>query len=723
MKIVLLLLFVLLSNVYLAEHPCETIVNQGKSGPCYAGIGEYCCKCFPNDDLCEGCVEDTCPTLPPTTPAPTPKPTPKPTTKSPTTSTTTKAPTTTTTVSTTECTCPPAMVCVPGTTRRRLGKKNKVVGCGQGECDCDGGVVELRYKYRGAVSGVRIDIWYKNSEFKICEFNNVQSGQQVVCNLRGTAPGLVKSGVYKFATETPFVITGPNYSCSAQYHTSCSSDIVGVVQPECTDLVVSGWKDVGNVDDNDGGDCDDAINEVDCECEGDPVLTSTTSNPVRIPIIVGNNCYCDTTGSVVQTNNRRRLGKKGKKGGSKGKKGSKKGKGKKKGDGLGIGDCDCSGGQTELTMMYSGSVAVDIDFFHKDGQKICTVLNVNQGDEAVCNVLDYNNGAYSKLGTNTFLELKKAGTSTMQCEMSIHTSCSRDIVGTYGNDGHNCGTTMIVSGWKDAGNEVSGGECDDGLTLCDCAGTVLVREPAATSKGGGNAQPAAGVCFCSNVTRILAASSLPTTTDKPNKKLSRGFGQCDCHGGVSKIRGVYLPIDPLRVSSTVDITVYYDKSMSEALCEFSNVAAGEENECDISLYDPSGNGRKYTKLSTNTYITLTDTTSGDVVTGSVHTSCSADIVGWAATGAPDFVVTGWEDNSNAGDCDDGFYPCACADCRPFSISGGASSECAKQPGCFVNENTDRCDTLSAALYNGSDAPNQIRLLWVAAVAVIAAFLH
>eukprot|EP01083_Nonionella_stella_P032001 87591_1 len=108
------------------------------------------------------------------------------------------------------------------------------------------------------------------------------------------------------------------------------------------------------------------MNVVVFDCEGDPLLTTTTSKPLRIPIIVGNNCYCDTTGSVVQTNNRRRLGKKGKKGGSKGKKGSKKGKVKKKGDGLGIGDCDCSGGQTELTMIYSVSVSVDIDLFHKD---------------------------------------------------------------------------------------------------------------------------------------------------------------------------------------------------------------------------------------------------------------------------------------------------------------------------------------------------------------------
>jgi hypothetical protein len=500
---------------------------------------------------------------------------------------------------------------------------------------------------------------------------------------------------------------------------------VGVVQPECVDFVVSGWKDVGNVDGNDGGDCDDMINEVDCECSGDADPTTTKTDPVRVPFIVGNNCYCDTTGNVQYgTTSRRRLGKKGKKGKkSKGKKGSKKKKGKKKGEGLGVGDCDCEGGQTELTMMYSGDATVDIYYYHKDGPLICTTMNVAKGDESVCNVLNYQNGKYSKLGTNTFVELKKAGTQQEACSMSIHTSCSRDIVGTYGNDGHNCGTTMVVSGWKDANNEVSGGECDDGLELCDCASTVLLRQVSgvtvpATGSVQGITQNSVDSCFCSNKTAILAKGDLKFQGQ------GRGYGKCDCVGGIRKLRFVYLPLDASRAGTAVDIALFADKGYSELICEFANVAPGEENECDVQAQTPK-RFFSFPPGGAFTYVQLTDTQdSSSVQEGFIRSGCNngQDIVGWAANKAPDLVVTGWEDTTGAGDCDDGFYPCGCANCAPFDVSGGASSECAKQEGCFVNEFTGTCDTLSAALFNGSDAPKQVSLLWVAALAVIATFL-
>eukprot|EP01084_Bolivina_argentea_P118634 210451_1 len=67
MKIMLLLLLVLLSNVYsVVEDPCWAIVPSGNPEKCNAGIDDDCCKCVPNDDTCEGCEGTACPTDPPT---------------------------------------------------------------------------------------------------------------------------------------------------------------------------------------------------------------------------------------------------------------------------------------------------------------------------------------------------------------------------------------------------------------------------------------------------------------------------------------------------------------------------------------------------------------------------------------------------------------------------------------------------------------------------------
>ncbi len=91
-------------------------------------------------------------------------------------------------------------------------------------------------------------------------------------NLRGDADGLVitPNSMAKFETETPFIITytsGGEYS--AQYHTSCSSDIVGIPEIECPELIVSGWRD--NDGYANGDDCDDGFEP--CECS--PTTTTT----------------------------------------------------------------------------------------------------------------------------------------------------------------------------------------------------------------------------------------------------------------------------------------------------------------------------------------------------------------------------------------------------------------------------------------------------------------
>ncbi len=84
--------------------------------------------------------------------------------------------------------------------------------------------------------------------------------------------------------ESPFIITYPNSeTCEAQYHTSCSQDIVGVIQDECNQLIVSGWKDNANYDN--GGDCDH------------PVFPKTTS--FQPDTTFGNVCYCSLSVSKI----------------------------------------------------------------------------------------------------------------------------------------------------------------------------------------------------------------------------------------------------------------------------------------------------------------------------------------------------------------------------------------------------------------------------------------
>eukprot|EP00492_Amphilonche_elongata_P003661 TRINITY_DN4011_c0_g1_i1.p1 TRINITY_DN4011_c0_g1~~TRINITY_DN4011_c0_g1_i1.p1 ORF type:complete len:254 (-),score=22.60 TRINITY_DN4011_c0_g1_i1:355-1116(-) len=171
---------------------------------------------------------------------------------------------------------------------------------------------EIRYIYQDTVAGVNIRIFYDESRTQVlCNFNNVQPNDEVICPIAGNTASSAAMGLAKFAKETPFTITYPGGStCEAQYHTSCSRDIVGIVQAECTKLVVSGWRGANS------GDCDDCKEPCDC----DATEYTTTWNPDIYATRIGEHCYCDN-GCTPAPTSRRRLGKKSKGKKSKGSKG------------------------------------------------------------------------------------------------------------------------------------------------------------------------------------------------------------------------------------------------------------------------------------------------------------------------------------------------------------------------------------------------------------------
>ena len=356
---------------------------------------------------------------------------------------------------------------------------------------------------------------------------------------------------------------------------------------------------------------------------------------------------------------------------------SKKSKSKSKSkdsSGLGVGDCDCDGGMVELRLIYSGADTVDIAFADKNGNTMCTVEDVEQGQEATCNIqtdyLDSNDDpVLEKLTTDTYVTLTNSDDDSDNCVTAIHTSCSRDIVGTNGDGG--CGDTIIVSGWKDGSDDTN--DCDDGLQSCSCTnGTYIVVPPIEEPV----TEYSFDQCYCSNnnatsgitslddLRNYLSTTATPladdtTTSSKKSKSKSKsrsndggslGLGDCDCKDGINLLRMVNIAGEAADV-----ITVYYDGVGSDVLCERTDVAAGAEIECDI---DESGLG--YEKFDKDTYVVM-ELESGDTCTGSWHTSCSRDIIGYAAEGCPSIIVTGWQDNAGGDECDDGFEPCPCED--------------------------------------------------------------
>eukprot|EP00486_Rosalina_sp_Unknown_P002908 CAMPEP_0201566366 /NCGR_PEP_ID=MMETSP0190_2-20130828/6106_1 /ASSEMBLY_ACC=CAM_ASM_000263 /TAXON_ID=37353 /ORGANISM="Rosalina sp." /LENGTH=520 /DNA_ID=CAMNT_0047984989 /DNA_START=23 /DNA_END=1585 /DNA_ORIENTATION=- len=386
------------------------------------------------------------------------------------------------------CYCPtsmPTMATTPSPTTKSYAKKTKgeSSGIGYGDCDCDKdyGVTELRFIYQGSADSVTINFYNKDADVTFCTFTGIAPNEEIICESTGKI-----SGQDDFETETYFDImdesTGEYLDgCSADdvsagnkdtaaFHTSCSSDIVGLTR--CNDnIICSGWKD-GNPDDN--NDCDDGQEE--CECDDtetdietpSPVEDPSTPSPVEDPDTIGDVCYCavdNCTPSPTITGST--------KSSSKGKKGKSKSKSSSKDSGMGCGDCDCDKdyGMVEIRVLYTGADDVTIQWFDKggDGQICLDSEDVSQGEEAICNVNDYldsnDDPIYEKLETNTFAKLVDANGDEI-CTTEIHTSCSRDIVGTEG-DGDCIAGLIIVTGWKD-GNPNDDNDCDDGYDLCDC---------------------------------------------------------------------------------------------------------------------------------------------------------------------------------------------------------------------------------------------------------------
>jgi hypothetical protein len=594
-----------------------------------------------------------------------------------------------------------------------------------GTCECTKGevngirvgVTELRFVYYGNTPNtdpVVIELFRREKEggTLICKFEGVIANQEVSCALDGSQPGLVLQGLADFDNETPFVVTYSNGdTCEASYHTSCSSDIVNVVLQECTDLVCTGWND------GSGQNCDDDIEP--CPCNNYEVPPSEPEPTSFVDIILGEHCYCDVSGQIVPAPTEPPK--------SKAKK-SKSGKHKSKDSGgLGVGDCDCEGGQIELTLLYQAVEAVDIEFWYFDkksgnGEAICANYSVEQGAEVICNVQEPNvvgATAHDKLGTNTFVQFTQVSDGA-ECQTEIHTSCSRDIVGTFGDE--DCGA--IVSGWRDGNNVLDDAFCDDGFEECNCNGT-LVEEPnpvddPVTDIGG-------GVCFCSHIDASTSTTDTPTstypatTTPIPRRRMKKGksksrdsgygWGNCDCDGGVNMLRFVYKGDD-----APVDITLFYDGLDSEVICTRENVLFGQENNCSLQDDGPLDEFGVaiYFKMQKETFVRVTG--SSGVCEGQWHTSCSKDIVGWTAVGCEDVIISGWSSNNN-GECDDGYEPCECTDCSPYSIFGDPS-QCQQQANCYVDEGKDIC-TFRGDFYTGQSGANSQSFFMSVVMVVVA----
>eukprot|EP01084_Bolivina_argentea_P256860 432622_1 len=107
-----------------------------------------------------------------------------------------------------------------------------------------------------------------------------------------------------------------------------------------------------------------------------------------------------------------------------------------------VGDCDCEGKVIELTMQYLGQSTVNILFSKSSSKPVCALKDMNPGDEVACGL------SKSKKETQVKIVVTKSGEKKALCTMTVDTSCSSVIVGTYG-----CDNTMMVSGWKGNNNK------------------------------------------------------------------------------------------------------------------------------------------------------------------------------------------------------------------------------------------------------------------------------
>jgi hypothetical protein len=329
---------------------------------------------------------------------------------------------------------------------------------------------------------------------------------------------------------------------------------------------------------------------------------------------------------------------------------------------------------------------------------MCTDTDIAQGEESICNVVGNNNVPGHKksgmpaYGTNTYVHVYAAGTKNQICMTTIHTSCSSDIVGGYGDE--QCGYDLLVTGWKD-GNLNDDNDCDDGKEECTCEGQ-FVDEPEDPTEE--EVVTYGDQCFCSNVnetshiTSVSQLTALTTTAASSKKKNKRsnkngwGFGYCDCDGGIVSLRFVYKGTEPATVISL-------ESKNNEAMCSFANVVYGDENECVV----PSS----MSKYSTDTYVTVT--TASESCTDKIHTSCSSDIIGWTAGECTSFVVSGWQDKNSAGECDDGFEPCDCETVNEcfFDDNEDCVNQDGTEEGCQFDEGALSCTKIVG--YYSNDA--------------------
>jgi len=312
--------------------------------------------------------------------------------------------------------------------------------------------------------------------------------------------------------------------------------------------------------------------------------------------------------------------------------------------------------------------------------------------------------------------VRRAGTTNSVCSAEVHTSCSSDIVGGYGDGG--CGTDLEVSGWSDGAN-CGNNLCDDGFDVCPCEGEKVVVIDPADSEDPVNEinyddSPEdltyiADVCFCSTIdaTADLGIDDAPDAPITKFRNAGNGFGYGDCEcttergGGFKAIEFVY------KGTGIVDLTLYarnkYAATDNEIICSFSGVQFGDEMSCNIleGPLDPTDGTNRYFRMLRNTYVKVTDA-DGTEEFGRLRTGRNKcrDIVGWGFTGYPDVVVTGWTDIAD-NVCNDGFEPCECGDCDV----NYSRSECNKQNNCFFDEAKQECAATSVGFYQRKSSAN------------------
>eukprot|EP01083_Nonionella_stella_P303214 1048701_1 len=117
-----------------------------------------------------------------------------------------------------------------------------------------------------------------------------------------------------------------------------------------------------------------------------------------------------------------------------------------------IDDCDCEGELAEVTLEYLGESTVYIEFFGPRRARQ-PMKGVTNGDKVVRSLI----GIYDLPVTK--FKVYDPDTKELLCSMDVDTTCSKDIVGTYG-----CDETWMISGWKDGNGKECSFASDAGQT-------------------------------------------------------------------------------------------------------------------------------------------------------------------------------------------------------------------------------------------------------------------